>query len=131
MIGLDSNVVVRYLTQDDPKQSAVATRLFERTLSAEDPGFISTIVLCEIAWVLADCYGTDRKGIKAALEGLLASKQIQVEEVELTWKALRAWDGTHSDFSDALIAQVALARGASKTVTFDKAASRLPGFELL
>lgn len=131
MVGIDTNVLVRYLTQDDPKQSAIATRFVEGSLSAENPGFVSMITLCEIAWVLADAYGADRKSIRATVETLLATKQLVVERTELVWKALRAWDGVSADFSDALIGQIAIAHGAQKTVTFDRTAARLSGFELL
>ena len=131
MIGIDTNVLVRYLTQDDPKQSVVATRFIEGRLSAENPGFVSTITLCEIAWVLADRYGADRKSIRVTVEGLLATKQLVIERSELVWKALRAWEGVAADFSDALIGQLAIAHGAEKTFTFDRTAARLPGFELL
>lgn len=131
MIGLDTNVVVRYLTQDDPKQAAIATRLFEHTLSIDKPGFVSLVTLCEIAWVLADCYEAGKDRIRLVLEGLLGSKQVLVEDAELVWKALRAWEKSQADFSDALLGQVALARGCEKVVTFDKAASRVAGFQLL
>ena len=131
MIGIDTNVLVRYLAQDDPKQSAVATRFIEGRLTTENPGFVSTITLCEIAWVLADSYGADRKRIRDAMEGLLATKQLVIERSELVWKALRAWEGVPADFSDALIGQLAIAHGGEKTVTFDRTAARLPGFELL
>ena len=131
MIGLDTNVVIRYLTQDDARQSATATRLFEKTLSTENPGFVSAITLCEICWVLAECYGADRKRIAAVIEGLLGSKQVVVESSELAWKALRAWQGSAADFSDALIAEVAAAHGADHVATFDKAAAKLPRFRLL
>ena len=131
MIGLDTNVVIRYLTQDDAKQAALASRLFEHTLSAAHPGFIGHITLCEIAWVLAESYGADRKRIRGVIERLLATKQLVVEQAELVWKALRAWEGVNADFSDALIGQLAIAHGGEKTVTFDRTAARLPGFELL
>lgn len=131
MIGLDTNVVVRYLAQDDPKQSAAATRVFERVLSADNPGFVSAVVLCELAWVLAECYAADRARIRAAIEGLLASRQLSVEAPDLVRRALRAWGESAADFADALIGEVARASGADKTVTFDRDASRLPGFELL
>jgi predicted nucleic-acid-binding protein len=131
VIGIDTNVLVRYLTQDDPKQSAVATRFIEGALSTENPGFVSTITLCEIAWVLADSYGADRKRIREFVERLLATKQLVIERSELVWKALRAWEGVPADFSDALIGQLAIAHGAEKTATFDRTAARLPGFELL
>jgi predicted nucleic-acid-binding protein len=129
--GLDTNVIVRYLAQDEPRQSAAATRLMEKTLSAEAPGFVTLVSLCEIAWVLADCYHADRERIRAVLEGLLGTKQIVVESPELAWKALRAWRHPAADFSDALIGEVAAAGGATKVATFDKAAAKLPMFELL
>jgi predicted nucleic-acid-binding protein len=131
VIALDTNVVIRYVTQDEPRQAAAATRLFEKTLSTENPGFIAAITLCEIAWVLADCYGANKAHIREVIAGLLGSKQVVVESAELAWKALRAWEKSSADFSDALIAQVALAHGADKVLTFDKAAAKLEGFEPL
>ena len=131
MIGLDTNVVVRYLAQDDARQSAAATRLMERTLAPGNPGFISLVTVCEIAWVLAECYGADRDRIRTVVEGLLGTKQLEVESPELVWKALRAWQGSTADLSDALIGEVAMANGAAKVVTFDKAASKLASFQLL
>jgi predicted nucleic-acid-binding protein len=131
LIGLDTNVVVRYIAQDDPKQSAAASKLFERVLTQDEPGFVSAIVLCEIAWVLAECYGADRARIRAAVEGLLSAKQIAVEAPDTVRKALRAWGESSADFADALIGEVAAAHGAARTMTFDRAAAKLPGFELL
>ena len=131
MIALDTNVVIRYLAQDEPRQSAAATRLLEKTLTAENPGFVTLVTVCEIASVLEECYGADRGRIRTVIEGLLGTRQIQVESAELAWKALRAWQASGADLSDALIGQIALAHGAAKVVTFDKAAAKLPGFELL
>ena len=131
MIGIDTNVLVRYLAQDDPKQAVIATRFIEGKLSVENPGFVSTVTLCEVVWVLAESYGADRKRIRSIVEGLLATKQLAIERSELVWKSLRAWEDVPADFSDALIGQLAIAHGAGKTVTFDRTAARLPGFELL
>ena len=131
MTGLDTNVIVRYVAQDDPRQSAAATRLMEKTLSAEEPGFVALVTLCEVAWVLSECYGADGARIHSVLRGLLETRQVVVESPELVWRALRAWEGSNADFSDALIGEVALAAGASKVVTFDKAAAKLPSFALL
>lgn len=131
MIGLDTNVVVRYLAHDDARQSAAATRLFEKTLSPERPGFVSLVTMCEVARVLAECYKADRDRIRAVIEGLLGSRQIHVQSAEVVWKALRAWQGSAADFSDALIGELAIAEGADSTVTFDKAAAKLATFELL
>ena len=131
MIGLDTNVVVRYLVQDDRSQSAAATRLMESVLSPDLPGLITGVTLCEIVWVLAECYGADRDRIGSVIEGLLASRQLVVEEAEIVWNALRDWRASQADFSDALIGRQVIARGGEKIVTFDRAAARLPRFELL
>lgn len=131
MIGLDTNVIVRYLVQDDARQSAAATRFIERTLSPQNPGFIASITLCEIVWVLAECYKADRQRIRAVIEGLLAAKQLSIEEPDIVWRALRAWNASAADFSDALTGQIVSARGGEKTLTFNRAAAKLPGFELL
>ena len=131
MIGLDTNVVVRYLVQDDPKQSATATRFIEASISPERPGLVTGITLCEIVWVLSECYSADRKRIREVLGGLLSAKQLVFEDMDLIWKAVRAWDASAADFSDALIGEIVLARGGDKTVTFDRAAAKLPGFEFL
>ncbi len=122
---------IRYVAQDDPRQSAAATRLMEKTLSAEDPGFVTLVTMCEVAWVLTECYGADRARICNVLQGLLETRQIVVESAETAWRALRAWEGSAADFSDALIGELALASGASKVVTFDRAAAKLPSFALL
>ena len=85
----------------------------------------------ERPWVLAECYGADRARIRAVIEGLLAAKQIAVEAPDTVRKALRAWGESSADFADALIGAVAATHGAARTVTFDRAAAKLPGFELL
>lgn len=131
MIGLDTNVVIRYLTQDDVKQSAAATRFMEKTLSSQEPGFISLIVLVEIVWVLNSSYSIGRAQIVAIVESLLTTDQLRVEAAELVWRAMRRYGESKADFSDALIAECSLATGCRKTVTFDRAAASLAGMELL
>ncbi len=131
MIGLDTNVVVRYLVQDDRAQAAAATALIERTLSTDSPGLITGVTLCEIVWVLAECYAVDRSRIDAVIEGLLTSRQLVVEAAEQVWNALGDWRDSDADFSDALIGRLVAAQGGAKTVTFDRSAAKLPGFELL
>lgn len=128
MIGLDTNVVIRYLVQDDKKQSAAASRFIEKSLTAESPGYINHITLCEIAWVLQRCYGVTKPRLKEIVEELLTTKQFVVENVEVIWKALRAFDANIADFSDALIGQLNIRSGCKHTVTFDKNAAKLPGF---
>jgi predicted nucleic-acid-binding protein len=131
VIGLDTNLIVRYIVQDDAKQAAAATRLFEGSLSAEQPGVITLVTLCEIAWVLSQCYGAEKARTRGVIEALLGSRQLLVEQSELVWKALRAWGNTSADFSDALVGEILGAQGCEKVMTFDKAAAKLPGFQLL
>jgi predicted nucleic-acid-binding protein len=80
---------------------------------------------------MSSSYRANKLQIRAIIEGLLGSKQIVVEEADLVWKALRSWEKSSADFSDALMGEALAARGCGKVVTFDKAAARLPGFELL
>ena len=92
MIGLDTNVVIRYLTQDDPKQSPIATRLMEKTLSTDDPGFIPLVVLAEVVWVLVYLYSVDRAGVAEIVSGLLTTEQLRVESAELVCRAKRRYE---------------------------------------
>lgn len=131
MIGLDTNVVIRYLVQDDKKQSAIATRFIETTLTMEAPGYINHITLCEITWVLRHCYGVTKSQLKAIIEGLLTTKQLLIENVEVAWKALRAFNANSADFCDALIGQANLHDRCEHTVTFDKKAASLPEFNFM
>ncbi|HET9390094.1 MAG TPA: type II toxin-antitoxin system VapC family toxin [Steroidobacteraceae bacterium] len=130
MIGLDTNVIVRYLTQDDPKQSPIATRLMEKTLSSEVPGFISLVVLAEVVSVLVSLYTVDRAGVGEVVTGLLTTEQLRVESAELVWRAKRRYEASKADFSDALVAECAVAAGCKRSVTFDRTAAATSGFEL-
>lgn len=131
MIGLDTNVVIRYLVQDDKNQSAAATRFIEKSLTMDVPGHINHITLCEIVWVLQRCYGVTKQQVREIIESLLTTKQLIVENAEVAWKALREFNANNADFSDALIGQANIHSGCKHTVTFDKKAASLPGFSLL
>ncbi|ANP45792.1 PIN domain-containing protein [Candidatus Viadribacter manganicus] len=123
MIGLDTNVVVRFLAQDDKIQSPIATRLISR-LNRDRPGFISSVVLAEITWVLSRAYKTSREDIAKAVEGLLRSAELIVENPDAAYRALGLYQTSNSaEFADALIAQLALLAGAVETVTFDQNAA--------
>ncbi len=131
MIGLDTNVVVRYLAQDDEIQSAAATRFISQ-LSKDKPGFISSVVLAEISWVLVRAYKTPREDLARILEGLLRSAELVVENAQAAYRALGVYSGSTSvEFADALIAETALLAGADETVTFDKVATAQAGMKLL
>ncbi len=82
MIALDTNVLVRYLAQDDPAQTHAATRFIEERLTADDPDFISTIVLCEIIWALETCYNLARADLISIIKQLLDTRQIVVDEAD-------------------------------------------------
>lgn len=131
MIGLDTNVLVRYLAQDDPAQSVIATRLIEESLSVEKPGFFSLIVLAELCWVMQSCYDCDSNDVADTLDKLLRSRQLKVENPEIAWQALRTFRAGRSDFADCLISRIGQACECEQTVTFDKSAARTAGMSLL
>src|SRR5581483_2967371 len=128
MIGLDSNILVRYLTQDDPVQSHKATVLIERHLTEWAPGFVSVVALAETVWVLQRVYRISNEGIAIVIERMLGADALRVEheaEVETALAAL--WEG-HGDFADALIGAINAQSGCSRTFTLVRKALRLPGF---
>lgn len=130
MIGLDTNVLVRYLAQDDRTQAALATRLIE-SLTPEQPGFISHVVLVETAWVMESCYAADTRMICEVLETLLRVGGIVVERADLAWRALRQFRQAGGDFSDALVLELARDAGCENVCTFDRLAAKRLGMTLL
>lgn len=130
MIGLDTNVLVRYVMQDDPEQSARATALVE-SLSVEQPGFVAQVAVVELVWVLTACFDLERAQVAAAIEGLVRSKEIRVEQSAVVWKALRSYRGSAGDFADCLIERSAAVAGCEKTVTFDRGAVKACGMTLI
>jgi predicted nucleic-acid-binding protein len=131
MIGLDTNVVARYIVQDDPRQSAAATRLIEGALTPREPGFVPLVVLCELVWVLESCYDATRAEVAQAIRVLLTAKQILVEQPSVAWKALRAYEAGGADFADGVVLETSRGAGCEKLLTFDRRAAKLPGAELL
>ena len=131
MIGLDTSVLVRYLVQDDPEQSARATALIEQRLTEDEPGFISIIAMVETVWVLTRAYKVADAGVASAIEHLLQADALVVEREQDVFVAMIALKQGRGAFADALIEGLGRRAGCSHTVTLDRAASRLPGFELL
>ncbi len=132
MMGLDTNVVVRYLTQDDPRQCKTVNDLLDRAAGSEEPTFrLDTVVLVEIVWVLDSVYGYGRHEISQALTLLLAVRQIDVERRQPAKLALDAFASGSADFADYLIAALDREAGCETTLTFDKTAAKIPGFSLL
>ena len=134
MIGLDTNVLVRYMAQDEPKEAALATRLIEEELSAAEPGFISLVVLVELCWVLKRLYSASAGELVAAVEDLLNTPRFHLDRrdvVTATLQFMKAGQDAKAGFVDALIAQLAAAQGCSHTVSFDKVAVRSAAMVLL
>lgn len=123
MIGIDTNVLIRYIAQDDAVQSAWATKFIEKECSAAQPGFVGLITLVELVWVSESCYNANKAEVIAILRNLLAAKQLVVQEAETVWKSLHLFEKSSADFSDCLVAEIARAQGCERTVTFDKAAA--------
>ena len=130
MIGLDTNVLVRYIMQDDARQSSLATRLVE-SLSAESPGFLPLVSVVELAWVLSSAYELDRAQLVEVFESLLRTKEIVVERAETVWKAIRVFQGASADFADCLIERSAAVAGCDRTMTFDRGAVKGCGMTLV
>ncbi|HTC49305.1 MAG TPA: type II toxin-antitoxin system VapC family toxin [Candidatus Aquilonibacter sp.] len=130
MIGLDTNVLVRYLTHDDPTQTAAAMRVMN-SLSFDAPGFLSLIVIAELVWVLAISYRFPKDKIAQVVETLLRSRELVVERGEIVSQALRAFNAGRADFSDYLIERCAHAAQCQFTLTFDQKAASAAGMRLL
>ncbi len=130
MIGLDTNVLVRYVMQDDPKQSQKASRLIE-SLTSETPGFVPLVALIELVWVLISCYDLTREEVSQALDGLLRAKEIVLERAEQVSQALRTFGTSSADFADCLIERTSAATGCGKTMTFDTGAAKFAGMTLI
>lgn len=131
MIGLDTNVLVRYLAQDDAVQSGKATALIEERLSEKNPGFVSVVAMVETAWVLDRAYGLADAEIAAAIERTLQADVLVIESEQEVFGAMIALKEGRGSFADALIAALGGKAGCAHTLTFDRRASRIPGFELL
>jgi predicted nucleic-acid-binding protein len=129
MIGLDTNIVVRYLTHDDPAQTTAAVSVMD-SLSSDSPGFLSLIVIAELVWVLETSYRFKKKEVEQVLEALLRSKELVIERAEIVAQALRKFSASRADFADCLIERSAHAAECQHTVTFDRN-SAAAGMKLL
>jgi predicted nucleic-acid-binding protein len=131
MIGLDTNVLVRYITQDDPRQSAQATRLIEASCTTVAPGRVAQIVLCELVWALRRAYGYSKPQVIDVLDQILVTTELDVEDEGLAFQALDAFREGPADFSDYLLFLSDRAAGCETTYSFDARlcahpAARLP-----
>jgi len=124
VIGIDTNVLVRYIAQDNATQSARATRLLEQECSPTTPGFIGVVVLLELVWVSEGCYEASRAEIANIVRRILSIRQLVVQEAEIGWKALRLFESSKADFADCLVERMAAAAGCTVVMTVDKAAAK-------
>lgn len=130
MIGVDTNVLVRFLVQDDPDQAKAAATLFAG-LTEEAPGFLCREVLVELVWVLERAYGLSRPDIARALDSLLEARELVVEAADRVAIAVDRYRKGGAGFSDQMIALAGQGAGCQATVTFDRQAGALPGMRLL
>jgi predicted nucleic-acid-binding protein len=128
VIGLDTNVLVRYLVQDDARQAVAAAKLIARHCSKEQPGRVSLIVLCELVWVLARAYRYALPDIAGVVEKLLQTAELDIEDADIAWAALRLYRSEGAGFADAVIGLRNRQAGCEVTATFDAAAARLGTF---
>ena len=129
MIGLDTNVLVRYIAQDHPSQSAAAVKVMD-SLSSDLPGFLSLVVIAEVVWVLQFSYQFRRNEIAHVVEKLLRSKELVLERAEIVSQALRKYRANRANFADCLIERCSDAAECPYVLTFDKDAAAM-GMRLL
>lgn len=129
MIGLDTNVIVRYIVQDDPEQSAIAAELIEE-LTENAPGYLSLVTLVELYWVLRRAYRVDATRCVELLEGLLDARELRIDRDSIVRAAL-ATVRSGLDFADALVVELGRVAGCEQTVTFDEQAARNGAMQLL
>ena len=130
MLALDTNVLVRYLAQDDVTQSAAATRLIEQRLSPTERGFVSLVALLETVWVMQSRYAADPALIAGILSDLLDTSVLELQDAAAVRAALPRYRVGGVDLHDCLIVGLAEQRGA-RVVTFDAKAAKRLGMELL
>jgi len=131
MIGLDTSILLRYLTQDDPLQSPKAMQIFERRLTLKNPGFVSVVAMVETVWVLDRAYGLTGQEIAAVVERLLQLEVLRIENEQQVFTAMVALKQGNGSFADVLIAELGTQAGCTRILTFDRKAARHPRFEVV
>jgi len=128
LIGLDTNIVLRYLLQDDPAQSRRANPIVDGLLSEENPGFLNLVTILELVWVLRSLLQQTPRQVAHRLEGLLAADTLVIQNEQQVFEATVALRRGTAEFEVALIGALNAWAGCSHTFTFDKKAARLPHF---
>ena len=128
MLGIDTNVLVRFLVRDDEAQFVRARTLFANEIAAARRVFISHLVLLETEWVLRSRYKRQKNEIIAVLSSLLDAGDVQFEDEAAIEEALFIWKDGTAGFADCLIGAKNRRLGCRATATFDLKAAKLPGF---
>ena len=121
MIALDTNVLVRYLVEDDKAQSAKARALVNRAVANHESLFVPDIVVCETVWVLTAAYEVTRAEVRRILSLLLTASHLRFRDLDQLARARDAFDAGRGDFADYLIREQAVAAGCERVATFDRA----------
>jgi predicted nucleic-acid-binding protein len=129
--ALDTNVLLRYLVVDDPRQAAIAEKIIDECRQSEEPIFITALALCETVWVLRRVYGQSKIQIVSAVETILNMDLLRFEHDRLVRRAFDQFRHSPADFTDYLMGEIATAAGCRDTVTFDRALKGSPGFTTL
>jgi predicted nucleic-acid-binding protein len=130
MIGVDTNILVRYFTQDDPAQAQIVEKIIENYATSPNSLFINNIVMCELVWVLERGYKYSKEQVGIVINQMLSTEEFAFEKQELLWLALREYVQNKSDYSDALIGLINKYSGCHKTLTFDQGAAKTDNFKL-
>lgn len=131
MIGIDTNVLLRLIVGDEPKQAVAARNFIRDNCSPDEPGYVCQIVLVELVWTLAKAYGFTREHIASAIEQILETAQLDVESSTDVAAAVKDYLAGAADFADCLLVRMNTDAGCERTVTFDRKAAKLAGFKLL
>jgi predicted nucleic-acid-binding protein len=129
--GLDTNVLVRYLTQDDADQARRANACMADLTARGARCFIGPIVLCELAWVLREAYGHGKGELLKTIDLILATKQFDIGDKDVVRAALESYRAGRADFADYVIGEGHRADGCDETVTFDRRLRGAAGFRTL
>lgn len=132
MIGIDTNVLVRFFVKDDVVQLEAARPCLQSECTVQSPGFVNRVVLCEFVWVLSRVYRIERDQVAGVLDNILHADSLTVEDEDLAEIALERYRNSDADFADCMIALTNERRGCDLTRTFDhKAVSALAQFALV
>jgi predicted nucleic-acid-binding protein len=131
MPGLDTNVLVRWLVEDDDRQTLRAQKLFEAARSSQASLFVPVTVILELEWVLRSRYQFDKATVLGAINALLETQELEFQDEAALERAMHLYRSGLAEFADCVHAGICAAAGRAPMWTFDERAARLPGVEQL